>query len=57
VYLFFPVAGLAALPEAGPQAGLATVRNRAIRNPTVANLFNIAACLQEYEGVRLRVVA
>ena len=26
-------------------------------NPTAANLFNIIACLQEQEGVRLRVVA
>jgi len=26
-------------------------------NPTGANLFNIIACLQEQEGVRLRVVA
>jgi hypothetical protein len=26
-------------------------------NPTAANLFNIIACLQEHEGVRLRVVA
>jgi len=26
-------------------------------NPTTANLFNIIACLQEQEGVRLRVVA
>jgi DNA-binding phage protein len=26
-------------------------------NPTAANLFNIIACLQEREGVRLRVVA
>ena len=26
-------------------------------NPTAANLFNIVACLQEHEGVRLRVVA
>ena len=25
--------------------------------PTAANLFNIIACLQEYEGVRLQVVA
>jgi hypothetical protein len=24
-------------------------------NPTAANLFNIIACLQEHEGVRLRV--
>ncbi|HEX4031667.1 MAG TPA: transcriptional regulator [Terracidiphilus sp.] len=26
-------------------------------NPTAANLFNIIACLQEHEGVRLQVVA
>jgi len=26
-------------------------------NPTAQNLFNIIACLQEHEGVRLRVVA
>ena len=26
-------------------------------NPTAANLFNIIACLQQQEGVRLRVVA
>jgi DNA-binding phage protein len=26
-------------------------------NPTATNLFNIIACLQEQEGVRLRVVA
>jgi DNA-binding phage protein len=26
-------------------------------NPTAANLFNIIACLQEYEGVKLQVVA
>jgi hypothetical protein len=26
-------------------------------NPAAANLFNIMACLQEQEGVRLRVVA
>ena len=26
-------------------------------NPTAANLFLILACLQEHEGVRLRVVA
>lgn len=26
-------------------------------NPTAENLFNIIACLQEQEGVRLRVVA
>jgi DNA-binding phage protein len=26
-------------------------------NPTATNLFNIIACLQEYEGVRLQVVA
>jgi len=26
-------------------------------NPTAANLFNVVACLQEYEGVRLQVVA
>lgn len=26
-------------------------------NPTAANLFNIIACLQEYEGIRLQVVA
>jgi DNA-binding phage protein len=26
-------------------------------NPTAANLFHILACLQEYEGVRLQVVA
>ncbi len=26
-------------------------------NPTAANLFHIIACLQEQEGVRLRVVA
>lgn len=26
-------------------------------NPTAANLFSIIACLQEQEGVRLRVVA
>jgi hypothetical protein len=26
-------------------------------NPTAANLFHILACLQEQEGVRLRVVA
>jgi DNA-binding phage protein len=26
-------------------------------NPTAVNLFNIIACLQEQEGVRLRVVA
>jgi len=26
-------------------------------NPTAANLFNIIACLQEHEGVRLHVVA
>jgi DNA-binding phage protein len=26
-------------------------------NPTAANLFNIVACLQEREGVRLQVVA
>lgn len=26
-------------------------------NPTAANLFGILACLQEYEGVRLKVVA
>ncbi len=26
-------------------------------NPTAANLFNIIACLQEQEGVRLRSVA
>jgi hypothetical protein len=25
--------------------------------PTAANLFNIIACLQEHEGVRLRVAA
>jgi hypothetical protein len=25
-------------------------------NPTAANLFNILACFQEHEGVRLRVV-
>jgi hypothetical protein len=25
-------------------------------NPTAANLFNIIACLQEHEGVRLQVV-
>jgi hypothetical protein len=25
-------------------------------NPTAANLFNIIACLQEYEGMRLQVV-
>jgi hypothetical protein len=26
-------------------------------NPTATNLFNIIACLQEHEGVRLQVVA
>lgn len=26
-------------------------------NPTAANLFKIIACLQEYEGVRMQVVA
>jgi DNA-binding phage protein len=26
-------------------------------NPTAANLFQIIACLQQYEGVQLRVVA
>ena len=26
-------------------------------NPTAANLFNVVACLQEHEGVRLQVVA
>jgi len=26
-------------------------------NPTAANLFNVVACLQEFEGVRLQVVA
>ncbi len=26
-------------------------------NPTAANLFKIIACLQEHEGVRMRVVA
>jgi hypothetical protein len=26
-------------------------------NPTAANLFNIIACLQKHEGVRMRVVA
>jgi hypothetical protein len=26
-------------------------------NPAAANLFNIIACLQEHEGVRLQVVA
>jgi DNA-binding phage protein len=26
-------------------------------NPTAANLFNIIACLQEHEGVRLQVLA
>ncbi|MGB7984826.1 MAG: transcriptional regulator [Terracidiphilus sp.] len=26
-------------------------------NPTAANLFNIIACLQKHEGVRLQVVA
>jgi DNA-binding phage protein len=26
-------------------------------NPTAANLFNIIACLQEYEGIKLQVVA
>jgi hypothetical protein len=26
-------------------------------NPTAANLFNVVACLQEYEGVRLQVVS
>jgi hypothetical protein len=26
-------------------------------NPAAANLFNITACLQEHEGVRLQVVA
>jgi hypothetical protein len=26
-------------------------------NPTAMNLFNIIACLQEHEGVRLQVVA
>lgn len=26
-------------------------------NPTAANLFNILACLQEYEGIKLQVVA
>jgi len=26
-------------------------------NPTAANLFNTLACLQEFEGVRLQVVA
>jgi DNA-binding phage protein len=26
-------------------------------NPTAANLFNIIACLQEYEGIHLQVVA
>jgi prephenate dehydrogenase len=25
-------------------------------NPTAANLFNIIACLQEHEGVRVQVV-
>jgi hypothetical protein len=26
-------------------------------NPTAANLFNIIACLQEHEGMKLQVVA
>jgi len=26
-------------------------------NPTAAKLFDVVACLQEYEGVRLQVVA
>jgi DNA-binding phage protein len=26
-------------------------------NPTAANLFNVVACLQEHEGVKLQVVA